>query len=964
MIKDKNYKIIVYSFIAGLLVWVIDSVFDSIIFYEGSFWELLITDIPKHEVYIRTLAWASFVIWGIITAIIFTKRKQAEDELRKVNRAYKTLSECNQVLVRAEDELDLLNEICRIIVDTGRYHLAWVGYAEQDEEKNVRPVGGAGYKDSYLDTIKVTWSDSELGRGPTGTAIRTGAPSIARNISAQLDYEPWRTEATKRGFASSIALPLTSGEQTFGALNIYSLQPNAFDEVEVNLLTELADDLAYGILAIRTRAEHKRSEEKLLESEKRYKTIFGNTGTATTIIEENSTISLANDEFERLSGYSRAEVEGRKSWKDFVEGEYLEKMSEYHKSRRIDPESAPKSYEFRFTDKNGNLKDIIVNVAMIPGTKKSVASLLDITERNRAEAKVFRQNAMLNAINKVFLESITSETEEELASTCLAVVEELTGSRFGFIGELNSAGRFDTIVISNPGWGICKIPKSKATVFINDMEVRGIWGKALKDGISLLTNDPESHPDSVGVPPGHPSLTSFLGVPLQQAGKTIGMIALGNKESGYNSFDLEAVETVSIAILEALKHKRAALAVQEARKYAENIVDTMHEPLMVLDTGLRVVSANRFFYQSFKVTPEETEGRLIYELGNHQLDIPGLRELLEEILPRNTFFEDFKVELDFPTVGQRIILLNARRIYREVNKTRLILLAFEDITERTKAEEQLKKHEEHLVELVQERTKELGEKTAELEQTNLRLQEADRHKSIFLATMSHELRTPLNSIIGFTGVILQEMAGKINKEQRKQLTIVKNSANHLLRLINDILDVSKIESGKVELFLEEFDVNDVVKEVVENFSQLAHKKDLEFFTDVPEGITLFSDKRRLKQILMNFVSNAFKFTSRGSIKLAAKMLNDNNFEIRVIDTGIGIKKENLNKLFMPFQQIDMSSTKNFEGTGLGLYLTKKLAVLLQGDVSVKSEYGRGSEFILTILLNLKEDRQNANGVGD
>ena len=182
--------------------------------------------------------------------------------------------------------------------------------------------------------------------------------------------------------------------------------------------------------------------------------------------------------------------------------------------------------------------------------------------------------------------------------------------------------------------------------------------------------------------------------------------------------------------------------------------------------------------------------------------------------------------------------------------------------------------------------------------------------------------------------------------------MVKNSASHLLSLINDVLDISKIEAGKVELSLGEFSLDDVAREVVETLSPTASEKGLELLTDVPEGITLFSDKRRMKQVLMNLVSNAVKFTDQGSVKIATRVLGDKNLEVRVIDTGVGIKEEDIDRLFQPFQQIDVSLTKKHEGTGLGLYLAKKLADLLRGDISAKSEYGRGSEFAFTIPLRL------------
>jgi len=191
------------------------------------------------------------------------ERRRAEEELRRVNRALKALSECNQALVRATEESDFLHDICRIVVQVSGYRLAWVGLAEQDENKTVRPVAQMGYEEGYLDTVNIMWADTERGRGPTGTAIRTGKPSMARNILVDPNFAPWRAEATKRGYASSIALPLLADGRAFGALNIYAAEPNAFDDEEVKLLTELADDLAFGIMALRARAAHERAEERI-----------------------------------------------------------------------------------------------------------------------------------------------------------------------------------------------------------------------------------------------------------------------------------------------------------------------------------------------------------------------------------------------------------------------------------------------------------------------------------------------------------------------------------------------------------------------------------------------------------------------------------------------------------------------------------------------------------------------------
>jgi PAS domain S-box-containing protein len=209
-----------------------------------------------------------------ILAQDITERKRAEVSLQRSNRALRMISECNQALVHAATEADLLQAICRTAVEYGGYCMAWVGFAEQNEAKSVRPVAQAGFEAGYLDTVDITWSDTERGRGPTGMAIRTGRPVIARDIPTDPAFVPWRAAAIQRGYASLATLPLISGERVFGALMVYAGESDAFNAEEIALLTELAGDLAYGITALRTRAERARAEAALRENEARIRNMF------------------------------------------------------------------------------------------------------------------------------------------------------------------------------------------------------------------------------------------------------------------------------------------------------------------------------------------------------------------------------------------------------------------------------------------------------------------------------------------------------------------------------------------------------------------------------------------------------------------------------------------------------------------------------------------------------------------
>jgi len=234
-----------------------------------------------------------------------------------------------------------------------------------------------------------------------------------------------------------------------------------------------------------------------------------------------------------------------------------------------------------------------------------------------------------------------------------------------------------------------------------------------------------------------------------------------------------------------------------------------------------------------------------------------------------------------------------------------------------------------------------------------KVEELDRLKSMFIASMSHELRTPLNSIIGFTGILLMGMAGELNEEQRKQLSMVKSSAGHLLNLINDVIDVSKIEAEKIQLDVKEFDLSRVVKEVEDSFTVAVEEKGLKLSVDMPDKTMIKSDERRVKQIIMNLVSNAIKFTEKGEIAIRV-MGNGERVSISIKDTGMGVRTEDMSKLFKQFSRIIVEGQPLQEGTGLGLYLSQKLARVLGGEIKAESEFGRGSEFTFTLPLEYKE----------
>jgi len=369
--------------------------------------------------------------------------------------------------------------------------------------------------------------------------------------------------------------------------------------------------------------------------------------------------------------------------------------------------------------------------------------------------------------------------------------------------------------------------------------------------------------------------------------------------------------------------------IEEARKYAEDIVNTVQYPLVLLDSELKIISANLSFYKTFKVESNEIVKKTLFEIGDQQWDIPKLRNLLEYVRNEKQSLNDFEVKKNFPKIGYKVMLLNATQVYSEGKK--IFLLSIEDITQRKEFEEKLKKH------------------ATEIEIAN-------KSKSDFLANMSHELRTPLNAIIGFSELLKDEMVGQLLPKQKDYIYDIFSSGKHLLSLLNDILDLSKIEAGKMTLELGKTDIHLLFERSLSIVKERALKNNMKLNLDIKEDVgQIYVDTRKLKQVVYNLLSNAVKFTPEGGIVFIKVKRVSDLLEFSVADTGIGISKEDIIKLFQPFVQLESSLNRKYKGTGLGLSLVKRIVELHGGSVEVKSELGKGSCFTVRIPYRTEQN---------
>lgn len=398
------------------------------------------------------------------------------------------------------------------------------------------------------------------------------------------------------------------------------------------------------------------------------------------------------------------------------------------------------------------------------------------------------------------------------------------------------------------------------------------------------------------------------------------------------------------------EREAAARALRDSERQYRELVEDANSIILRWARDGRVIFMNEYGLRFFGYTAEELLGRHVMETIVPPTDANGrdLAELMEEILSDPVAFEQ-SVNENVRRNGERVWISWTNRIVRDdQGEVAEILSVGTDVTERRRAEEAIR-------ELNTTLERRVAQRTAELAVAKDRAEAADRVKSAFLATMSHELRTPLNSIIGFTGIMLQGLAGPLNAEQHKQLSMVQGSSRHLLALINDVLDISKIEAGQLKVSCERFDLREAIEKAVDIVRPSADERSLSLrVTIAPEIGDVVSDPRRVEQILLNILNNAIKFTDEGSVALTADVVPGEPptasamIRIAVADTGIGIRPEDLSGLFQPFRQVDTGLSRQHDGTGLGLAICRRLAEMLGGTIDAASEWGKGSVFTLTL----------------
>ncbi|HEY0757427.1 MAG TPA: ATP-binding protein [Ktedonobacteraceae bacterium] len=381
-----------------------------------------------------------------------------------------------------------------------------------------------------------------------------------------------------------------------------------------------------------------------------------------------------------------------------------------------------------------------------------------------------------------------------------------------------------------------------------------------------------------------------------------------NEELETSKEEIQSTNEELLVVNQKLQQRNAQ--VQTARAHAEAIVETIREPLLILDREMRVQSANSAFYAFFQVTPQETEQQILFQLGNGQWNIPLLRTLLEEMLSHKHNLMDHEVEHLFPHIGLKIIRLNARRMEDD----QLVLLALEDITER----KHLEQAQQHLME----------------------------QREGFLGIASHELKTPVTSMKIYTQTLQRRFQKTGDEQAASFLGKVDEQLNVLIWLISELLDLTKIEAGQLPMYQEQFDLLTLVQDTVETIHHTTTRHQIHIEGNAISPVV--ADRGRIGQVLTNLLSNALKYSPLADIVLVKLYQEEHGTTIGVQDFGIGIEPAEQVHLFERFFRVSDEQHITFPGLGLGLYISAQIVQRQGGQIWVDSAVGKGSTFFFTI----------------
>jgi len=868
------------------------------------------------------------VIYSPLIYFYASRINRADEQIIRLNRLYATLSQVNQTIVHVKDQQELFENICKVAMEHGKFALAWIGLLDKATGE-VRPVTAIGLDINQWSFPIVNIHHGDLKDGLIASAIRTSWVTTSDDVQADKRLTSLYDQFKKSDYQSSAAVPFQLKRKTIGVLSLVSNQMGIFkSKEEVRLLTEMGVDISFALDTIQQEIERRQAEE-------RFQLAIESAPNAIILIDMNGQIILINQRTETYFGYHPDELEGKS-----VELLVPERLRDNHLADRAGfmakPQVRPmgKGRDLYGLRKNGSEFPVEIGLAPFKTSNGTLvmATIVDITERKQAEDALrtseerFRRTLdnMIEGCQIIDFDWRYTYVNDTVASQGHNTREALLGH---------------TMMEMYPG--------------IESTELFKVMRDCMENRVVRHIENEFTYPDGT---------TGWFELGIQPVPEGIFIL----------SVDVTERKQAEEKIKRSLQHLNGLRRIDQAITSSFDLRTTLEVVLQEVTAQLGVDAAAILLLdaqnQSMEYTasrgfrstlPNQTQLKLGERLASRalrerqtiyiqDLSAVGGAQIGTQQLTNDGFVEYYGA----PLIARDNILgvleiyhrshLNADSEWADLLNTLAGQTAI--AIDNARLWEQIQLHASELEQRVEKRT-------LQLNQTNIELEHANRIKDEFLANMSHELRTPLNGIMGMSEMLLEQRRDSLTPHQQSSLEVIESSGQHLLELINDILDLSKIEAGKFDIYQQPIDVDEICRSSLAFVKSLALQKSINLVYEEDKTISkIYVDPRRIKQILVNLLTNAVKFTpDHGQVTLQVRADVDQDLvQFSVIDTGIGITQDDLKRLFRPFTQIDSSLNRQQEGTGLGLALIQKLTDLHGGSVQVESQVGVGSNFTINL----------------
>lgn len=878
--------------------------------------------------------------YALLTYQNITERKQAEKQILRMKRLYATLSQVNQTIVRVKDHAELYQSICDVSTKFGEFALAWIGLLNE-ETGDIKPVAASGLDLAQWPFPRINVHEGAFKHGLVAIAIHTSSVVTSDDIAIDERTKQSQASFVQYGYHAAAIVPFQLRGKTIGVLSLVSQDVELFkSQDELLLLKEMGGDISFALDTIETEAKRKQAEDALKESEARFSKVFFTNPVSQSIISTTAgQIVEVNDACCRLYEYSREELIGIDPgdldlWANPADQPGI--LEELQRSGRLLPR------EITIRPKSGETRTIVFSIEQIAwkGEPCLISSSVDITRLMQAEEALHEREHKLNTILNLLPIGVSIIDQDQK----VAYSNDALGKILGITKEGLSRGEYrDRKYLRADGSEKPAEEFASARAFTEKIEIHDVITGIVKEDAQTVWTSVSAMP--VDFPDWKVILVTSDITKRKQAEHEVQrqiqrLKGLHTIDQAINS-SLGMRSTLNIILQQVLK----LLNIDAASILLFN--DTQQRLEYVIKTGFRSASASLAQIHIGEGLAGETA------LTRKIVHVPNLPQIGEKFIRAEMLKEDQFIEY----FGIPLIAKDSLKGVLEIFNRTPINLDSEwlNFLEVLGGQTAIAIDNALLFEGLQRSNADLEQRvklrTADLLRLNAELEHANRTKDEFLANMSHELRTPLSGILGITESLQLNTYGELNEKQSNVLNSVEASGRHLLELINDILDLSKIEAGKFDIYPEMLDIEETCRASLIFVKEQAAKKSILLdYKDTRDARSVFADSRRLKQILVNLLSNAVKFTpEKGKVTLAVNTDPEKGqILFSVTDTGIGIAKEDLDHLFSPFTQVDSRLNRQYEGTGLGLVLVLRLAEMHGGNVQVETELGKGSRFTVSL----------------